>query len=235
LTYGGQGTLKKGVHAESHAVIYTSKAPVMKPGERITKKSIKMDPFSPRDRLDPTSRINYAKLYTVEHDVKVHFVGKVFARHEQRVVTDYNGTHSPLAYRPYVPVNEEESMYADGRDSTDYDCLVVVKTNASFDTARRDTQTLAKNDASNSVPWDDSALLGLDTTRDPSQPAYEAAPSLDSSNGFYSFSFSSNYNIINGGERLFNILFKDVILYPLYAKALQKMSTQRFEDNFRRI
>lgn len=121
MTYGGQGTLKKGVHAESHAVIYTSKAPVMKPGERITKKSIKMDPFSPRDKLDPTSRINYAKLYTVEHNVKVHFVGKVVEKHEQRVVTDYNGTHSPLTYRPYVPVNEEDSMYAEGGDTTDYD------------------------------------------------------------------------------------------------------------------
>ena len=113
MTYGGQGTLKKGVHAESHAVVYTSKTPVMKPGEKITKKSIRMDPFSPRDKLDATSRINYAKLYTVEHNVKVHFVGKVVEKHEQRVVTDYNGTHSPLTYRPYVPVNEEDSMYAE--------------------------------------------------------------------------------------------------------------------------
>ena len=108
--------MKKGAHPEYHAVIYTSKSPEMKRGEKITKKPVKMDPITPRDKLDPTSRINYAKVYTVEHNVKVHFVGKIIDKHEQRVVTDYNKTHQPLPDRPYYSVAEEGYMHTEGED-----------------------------------------------------------------------------------------------------------------------
>lgn len=116
MTYGGQGTLKRGVHPDCHAIIYTSKSPEMKHGERITKKPVKMDPMTPRDKLDPASRINYAKVYTVEHNVKVYFVGKVVDKHEQRVVTDYNNTHQPLPDRPYISVAEQDYEHAEGED-----------------------------------------------------------------------------------------------------------------------
>lgn len=117
LTYGGQGTLKKGVHAEDHTIIYTGHSAVAKDGERLTKRSIRMVPLSSRHKLDPASRINYAKVYTVEHNVKVWFVGEVAKKHEQQVVTDYNNTHQPLPDRPYYAANGEDTYeHAQGED-----------------------------------------------------------------------------------------------------------------------
>jgi hypothetical protein len=73
MTYTGQGVRKKGVHAQHHAIIYTDK-PVISRGEKekgLTKKPIKVVPSSPRHNLDKFSRLNYAKTYTVEYNVKV--------------------------------------------------------------------------------------------------------------------------------------------------------------------
>lgn len=111
LTYGGQGTLKKGVHASDHAVIYTGKSPTLKGKERITKRAIRMVPSDPRHKLDSASRINYAKLYTVEHNVKVQFIGSIAQKYEQQVVTDYNATHQPLPDRPYYPGTSDENTF----------------------------------------------------------------------------------------------------------------------------
>jgi hypothetical protein len=120
LTYGGQGTLKRGVHASDHAVIYTGKAPIMKANEKITKRAIRMVPLSPQHKLDNTSRINYAKLYTIEHNVKVYFIGSIAPKYEQQVVTDYNATHQPLPDRPYYAGTSDENTfgYAQGPDPT---------------------------------------------------------------------------------------------------------------------
>jgi hypothetical protein len=54
---------------------------------------------NPRDKLDPNSRMNYAKVYTVEHNVKVLFIGRIAPKYEQQVVIDYNHIHSiPYAH-----------------------------------------------------------------------------------------------------------------------------------------
>ena len=117
LTYGGQGTTKKGVHDEDHAMIYTGQAPPMLKKERITKKSIRMEPLSQRHKLDETSRINYAKLYTVEHNVKVQFVGTIARKYQQQLVTDYNETHRPLPDRPFVGGTTQSTFeHAQGPD-----------------------------------------------------------------------------------------------------------------------
>jgi hypothetical protein len=73
MTYSGQGVKKEGVHADHHAIIYTEK-PVASRGEKdkgLTKKPIKVITSSPRHKLDNFSRLNYAKTYTVEYNVKV--------------------------------------------------------------------------------------------------------------------------------------------------------------------
>jgi hypothetical protein len=118
LTYGGQATLKKGLHASDHAVIYTGKAPLMKEREKITKRAIRMIPINPKHKLDNASRLNYAKLYTIEHNVKVQFIGAVAPKYEQQVVIDYNATHQPLPDRPYYPGTSDENTfgYAQGAD-----------------------------------------------------------------------------------------------------------------------
>jgi hypothetical protein len=79
LTYGGQGTAKKGVKANDHAIIYTGNhAPKEVDGEkRLHKKSVKVLNPSAKDRLAVESRVNYSKVYTIEHNVKVCFIGEV--------------------------------------------------------------------------------------------------------------------------------------------------------------
>jgi hypothetical protein len=74
LTYNGQGVRKRGVHAEHHAIIYSGKKPVAFRGEKekgLQMRSIKVSPDNPRHKLDDASRLNYAKTYTVEYNVKV--------------------------------------------------------------------------------------------------------------------------------------------------------------------
>ena len=53
---------------------------------------IKVDTNSPRDKLDPTSRVNYAKIYTVEHNVKVHFIGRIADNDRWRFNADFDAT-----------------------------------------------------------------------------------------------------------------------------------------------
>jgi hypothetical protein len=106
LTYGFQGVLKFGVHPNDHAVVYSSRrdGPYISDREEglMTKKSIRIEIKDPSHKLDPMSRLNYAKVYTVEHNVKVLFVGKVAENYEQAVVAAFNETHPPLNPRPYA-------------------------------------------------------------------------------------------------------------------------------------
>jgi Family of unknown function (DUF6590) len=89
-TYSGQATLKPNLPDRiEHAIIHTSsRVPqeqrhIMHDGTEVAENLIK-DPIrvvsEQRDRegsLDPTSRIHYAKIYTVEKDVRVLNIGMV--------------------------------------------------------------------------------------------------------------------------------------------------------------
>ncbi|KAH9206761.1 hypothetical protein DL95DRAFT_528272 [Leptodontidium sp. 2 PMI_412] len=122
LTYGGQATLKSGAHGEDHAAVYSNhhkkSGPTVLEKERMTKKPIKIDIRLGSEKLDPLSRLNYAKVYTVEHNVKVNFIGQVNRRYEQQVVLDYNKTHGPIADRPYeIRRSAEEYRLDETRNS----------------------------------------------------------------------------------------------------------------------
>jgi hypothetical protein len=90
LTYGSQGTNKPGVKAEYHAMIYTGRE-VPNPlwGEQLVKRAVRMELSSPEEKLDPTSRVNYAKVYTIEHNVRVCFIGKIHADSRATFETDF--------------------------------------------------------------------------------------------------------------------------------------------------
>ncbi|KAH8762401.1 hypothetical protein BGZ57DRAFT_725703, partial [Hyaloscypha finlandica] len=100
-TYGLQGVLKHGVHSEDHAVVYSSRrdGPFLLDREEglMMKRPIRIEIRDPSHKLDPLSRLNYAKTYTVEHNVKVLFIGKVAECYEQKVITSFNETHPPVA------------------------------------------------------------------------------------------------------------------------------------------
>jgi hypothetical protein len=124
MTYTGQGVNKKGVKAKYHAVIYTGKKPVTFDGERskgLKMSPIKMVPISSRHKLDNASRLNYAKQYTVEHNVKVWFVGEVSPDSEDQLVEDYNKTNPPMEKgkgRSKGKIIEEEEDEGDYGDQT---------------------------------------------------------------------------------------------------------------------
>lgn len=47
---------------------------------------------SKREKLDPTSRLNYAKVYTIEYNVKVLFIGGVDPKQRHQVLADLENT-----------------------------------------------------------------------------------------------------------------------------------------------
>ncbi|KFY22397.1 hypothetical protein V493_06635 [Pseudogymnoascus sp. VKM F-4281 (FW-2241)] len=86
LTYGKRATTKSGVKPEHHAIIYTAfKNPQnsRQPPDEVEGESylpntpIRVVPTKPRHQLDPRSRLNYAKVYTVEHNIRVSFLGNI--------------------------------------------------------------------------------------------------------------------------------------------------------------
>lgn len=81
-TYGGRGTSKSGLSREAirnHAIIHMSDTqPARLASETfMVKRPITVDPGSPDQKLDQMSRLNFGKIYTVEHNVKVMNVGKL--------------------------------------------------------------------------------------------------------------------------------------------------------------
>lgn len=82
-TYNGQGVTKPGLSESdrrAHAIVYmTDTRPFCLPEEEkyLTKKPIAVEKASADQKLDPMSRLNFKKVYTIEHNVKVMNVGKV--------------------------------------------------------------------------------------------------------------------------------------------------------------
>ncbi|KAF2803220.1 uncharacterized protein BDZ99DRAFT_399963 [Mytilinidion resinicola] len=83
-TYRGQGTRKHGIVVEDHSLIYTGdeddEPPELLPGERITKQPLRVEPTG-SETLESASRVNFGKVYTVEHNVKVLDIGVVCPQH----------------------------------------------------------------------------------------------------------------------------------------------------------
>ncbi|KAL2008505.1 hypothetical protein VTN00DRAFT_6699 [Thermoascus crustaceus] len=78
-TYSGKGLAKPGVDVSTHAIIHMKGTkPARQAAEPpMTKEPIAVEPASPDQKLDPMSRINFAKIHTIEHNVKVLPVGRV--------------------------------------------------------------------------------------------------------------------------------------------------------------
>ncbi|MCJ1237387.1 hypothetical protein MMC14_005372 [Varicellaria rhodocarpa] len=87
-THGGRATTKKGLNQAEHTIVYTgSEIPQKIKGEtNLRKDAINIIPINPKEKLDALSRVNLAKTYPVEHNVKVKEVGKVNAAHLKKLV-----------------------------------------------------------------------------------------------------------------------------------------------------
>jgi hypothetical protein len=83
-TYSRKGCTGPGKVKWQHSIIYSDKqepkplaGEVPGPGELGMLSPVSVKPRDPRDKIHPCSRINYAKVYTVEHSVKVYDFGDV--------------------------------------------------------------------------------------------------------------------------------------------------------------
>ena len=83
-TYNGQGVTKAGLSEhdrQAHSIIYmTDTLPFCLQAEEqylLINKAIAVEKASYDQKLDPMSRLNFKKIYTVEHNVKVMNVGQV--------------------------------------------------------------------------------------------------------------------------------------------------------------
>jgi hypothetical protein len=86
LTYGGQGTTKHGIDAKLHAAVFAENGRVkLAPGENMQKEPFPITFSDPFESLDAMTRLNFSKVYTVEHNLKVHEIGQVSEKHLGRL------------------------------------------------------------------------------------------------------------------------------------------------------
>lgn len=77
-TYGGKGVTKRGVNPKDHAALVPKgKEQQLISGEKLTRDPLHLVIEDRHTKLSSASRINFSKVYTVEHNVKVYSVGRV--------------------------------------------------------------------------------------------------------------------------------------------------------------
>ncbi|KAL4936717.1 hypothetical protein BDV06DRAFT_204454 [Aspergillus oleicola] len=78
-TYGGQGVAKRGIDESKHAIVHLSGQPAFSgPREpRMIKEPLELRPNRHDEGLDPMSRLNFSKIYTVEHNIPVRPIGRI--------------------------------------------------------------------------------------------------------------------------------------------------------------
>ncbi|KAB5563155.1 hypothetical protein GE09DRAFT_772408 [Coniochaeta sp. 2T2.1] len=79
LTYIRQGCKKKGVKADRHGIVheFNTKPRLLEGEPKLGFKPVRAQ-LTEGERLARESRINYSKLVTVEHNVKVFFIGNIY-------------------------------------------------------------------------------------------------------------------------------------------------------------
>ena len=63
----------------SHTIVYTGQRPPTRRAEEaeMMKDPIRVIPSNANEKLDPMARINFGKVYPIEHNVKVKEIGQV--------------------------------------------------------------------------------------------------------------------------------------------------------------
>ena len=116
-TYQNQGTTARHARARDHVLIYsTERPPPLVPGEDtevlMRRSAIKVTLDQKGEHLLPASRLNLAKLYTIEHNIPTFPVGKISSRDVDNVkqyCIDVQGLFiSPTQSLPDVEEDEDE-------------------------------------------------------------------------------------------------------------------------------
>lgn len=107
-TYGERGVGKPHVKKSEHAIIHTGRtAPDPLPSEEPSRgeegmrpDAIRVEPDDREDKLDPRSRLDFGKVHTIQHNIKVKSYGKVHDRSLQALTDQFNNCW----HAPYVPL-----------------------------------------------------------------------------------------------------------------------------------
>ncbi|KAI1262161.1 hypothetical protein F5Y18DRAFT_430399 [Xylariaceae sp. FL1019] len=83
LTYDRRGCSKPGVKASKHGIVYAvgNKPKILKNERDLGFKPVAVDIYADGESLAKESRVNYSKLVTIEHNVKVFFIGRLHPDH----------------------------------------------------------------------------------------------------------------------------------------------------------
>lgn len=130
LTYGKRGTTKPGVKSAHHAIIFTESRSANPPRSlsspprgaeyepQLPNSPVCVELMDPRNQLDVMSRLNYAKVYTVEHNIKVCFLGRIHKDSRAEFEASYHRVQSADNYPTgqmvdndiYGGIDEEEGI-----------------------------------------------------------------------------------------------------------------------------
>lgn len=82
-TYGGRGASKSSTRSQDNAVVFTAGEIEAKsfPEEMLIKDSFSIILEHPTEKMDPMSRLDFGRVYTVEYNVKVMKIGRVSPGH----------------------------------------------------------------------------------------------------------------------------------------------------------
>jgi len=74
-----QGANKPGIDLRAHAIVHMRDNPPKEKymERRLDKEPLKVIPETPGAKLELSSLLNFSKIYTVEHNVKVKSIGRI--------------------------------------------------------------------------------------------------------------------------------------------------------------
>jgi hypothetical protein len=77
-THNRKGAGKEGVNPDNYAAVYPLGGEVhLGPDEHLIKRPFPIKVEVPGESIDPTSRLNFGRVYTLEHNIRVKKVGRI--------------------------------------------------------------------------------------------------------------------------------------------------------------
>ncbi|KAH7312915.1 hypothetical protein BKA65DRAFT_148873 [Rhexocercosporidium sp. MPI-PUGE-AT-0058] len=113
-SYGGQGTAKQNVRSQDHAVVHSFGDPEPRPlpDEYITIRGFAVKLEEPGETISPMSRLDFGKIYTVEHNLKILRVGRILPGQLPALEEAFIDALIPtVAYDESEPESEPEPKY----------------------------------------------------------------------------------------------------------------------------
>jgi hypothetical protein len=218
-----------GAQAHHHAIIYSDRQVEYK-GENLTKRAIRVEMTTSKEKLDEASRINYAKAYTIEYNVKVLFIGRVHHKHRHQLLADYQNSMGLYSDPPGPGPSYQQESPPNLVDTIEQISKSPISPGLS---------------AAESVefPYEASVSLvppsKLDSAVVIKRPGLSRRSSVDTIESLFSNALSvsstSTVGALKGGaQRLAEFLSAQDSLQTLLKEALQKVSLDDLEDNLRR-